>query len=433
VHRRSPRRPALGGFCPAFIVASLVASLACAPDDEPVAVTFPPRDSRAARLDTVVVGARINPDSLDGASFVHPLDVSSSSRVYFGAWEGVEAIAFLKFGSTAFGDTLAGAGVFDAELSFNCIMGQGSAAVATASVIPVAGGAANAWTEAALDYATRPLLVTARSVDTPIEACPDENRFPERTVGVSDSAVADWLRDPEQNNGLAITLRGDAIHGFASSDNLLSFVDTLGVPTTVPAPRLRFRAVRESAPGVRDTVSVLIPSTGIEGDTYVVSPDAAVGPCPEDSLCLQVGRGVAYRALLRPLLPELPDGVNVHRAALHLALLEHPRFDAAIDLHVLRLTSEWPAGQPADSLVTDSAAVWAVAEATPGADEVVLVISDLVQGWYDGAFENRGLLIRAADEAAGLSALSFAGPRYPDTALRPRLEIVYSRPFGGRP
>jgi hypothetical protein len=178
---------------------------------------------------------------------------------------------------------------------------------------------------------------------------------------------------------------------------------------------------------------VLIPSSGVDGDVYVVSPDTATGLCPDDSLCLRVGRGVAYRALLRPRLPELPDRVNVHRAALHLALLEHPRFDAAMELHVLRLTSEWPVGQPVDSLVTDSAAVWAVAEAAPGTDEVVLVISDLVQGWYDGAFENQGLLVRAADEAAGLSTLSFAGPRHPDAAMRPRLEIVYSRPFGGRP
>ena len=422
------------------VVAALTAltvGVACDPKDDPVVSTMPPRDPDGAALRSVTVDA----GSIEAHTYSFRPNISASDRVLVGAWEGLEARAFIQFDRDSFfvtleGDTLTGALVLDATLSYNCVPGQGDTELAL-RVLGVAGGEENAWAEDSLEWPGPDLL--AESLETTLENCESEDDFPERELAVPPAAIEAWIADPIDNNGLAIEtvddLRafgaGGAMLQFASSENNFAFLDSVGTITTPPGPRLRFRAALDGGAG--DTVSVFVGTATVRADAYAASPDEAELPCADPADCIEVGRGAAHRSIFRIDLPDLPRGSNVHQATLTLNALGHPRFDAQLDLEVYRLIADWPGEGVVDSLVEFSGLLWHTATLDSAGTSVEVPITNLVQAWYDDVFDNEGFLLRASREDASLTTESFAGPTHPTVALRPEIEIVYTEPFGGRP
>lgn len=414
----------------------LVAVLACAPEDEPVPTTMPPRDPAGAALRRVMTGA----DAIDAFTFARRGDISVSDRVLLGFWEGLEARAFLRFEPDSFivsseGDTLAGSVVEDAALLFNCAPGQGDVELAVAA----AGVVADAdWSETnGLSWPGPDLLAETTMVVLP--NCESVDDFPEREVELPPALIQAWIDDPESNNGLGLVAQtmaplvggGGAMLQIASSENNFAFLDSVGTISSPPGPRLRFRTALDGGAG--ETVSVFLGTGTVTDDAYAISPDAAELPCADPADCIEIGRGAAHRAIFLVDLPDLPRGVNVHQATMHLSGLGHPRFDAALELQVFRLTSLWPDSAPADSLVETSGVLWHTATLDSAGTSVDVTLTDLVQAWYDGVFENRGFLVRASREDASVTTESFAGPTHPNVALRPDVEIVYTSPYESGP
>jgi hypothetical protein len=403
---------------------------------------MPPRDVDGVAIRRTTVPA----SSIEAFSFAHRIDVSVGDRLFYGAWEGLRAHAFIKFHPDSFrtsteGDTLAGAVVLDAALVFNCVPGQGGDAlpVVLAGVVP---GAANAWEEDSLRW-PGPALSDLRTEAT-LESCESGDDFPEREIEVPPALIEAWIADREANNGVALVPRvgsardagafGDpgALLQLASSENNFAFIDSIGTSIVrPPGPRIRFRAALDGGAG--DTVSVFRAETSVTGDVHVVAPDSADIPCADPGDCLEIGRGASHRSVFRLDLPDLPRGSNIHQAILRLNGLGHPRFDAALGLEVYRLTSAWTGEAPIDSLVETSGVLWHTATLDSAGTSVSIPVTNLVQAWYDGVYENDGFLVRASREDASATTESFASPTYPTEALRPVVEIAYTTPLDGRP
>ena len=58
-------------------------------------------------------------------------------------------------------------------------------------------------------------------------------------------------------------------------------------------------------------------------------------------------------------------------------------------------------------------------------------LPDLVQGWLDGSITNRGVILKATDEALTTNMLQFRSGDSADPALYPYLEVTYQAPDGG--
>jgi len=402
----------------------------CARDTEPLKTDAPPRDPDRALLKSYQVQIEFS-EATGAYDFQHSADITASDRVLYGQWEGLTARAMLQFDPDSLGaDSLAGGTVSDAKLTFRCVAGSGDLNDNIVSTLAVT----EAWEQDSLSW-PGPSTDPGSRTDTSVENCeiPEEGGFnyPIREVAVSSTMIEEWLQDPSTNDGLSVTMAAPtAMLEMASSENNFLLADTLAQP---PGPRLQFRVLH---PDSTEPITVFLADEDLLADTYILSPDAATSPCADPNDCLEVGRAVTWRSIFREELPDLPTGSNVHRAAVVLSVLDHPRFDAELPLEVFRLLSDWPdtATAVADSLIElDPGLVWAQTTVSPGDAEVEILITDLVQVWYDGVLPNQGILIRAGLEDAGVTTVSFAGPNHPTVSLRPRFEIDYTLPYGGRP
>ncbi len=393
----------------------------CDPPSDPVPSTMPLRDETGAALRSVRV------DSLGLVSYVHAMDVTTSERVLFGSWAGVTAVALLRADSMRFVelDTLRGASISNAAVLFNCVGRQGALVSVAAVTIPIA----EPWTEDSLRWAgwEQLSLWEAYAAGTTVDTNQTSGLYPEIALPISSAIVEQWIADPSSHHGFAIAAPGaGAVLQFASAEN--NFSD--GV---LSGPRLSFLAALNDT----TSITVLVSPEDFVADTYVISPDSAA-VCSEDASCLRIGHGIAHRMIVATALPAgFSDRANIHRAALHLRVLDplvdDLRRDRDLVLDVYRLTSPWPEGGSIDSMVTSSGVVWHSAGLLLGATEAVIPVTNLVQSWKDGVYENQGFLIRARSEAVGLTMVQFAGMAHPDVDDRPYLEIIYTLPHGGRP
>jgi hypothetical protein len=420
---RIPTRTLSGAVAAALVVSASL--LGCDPPTNAVSTVAPPRDPSLAELQTTTLGA----SGIDAKTFVHDPNLRFSDRVYFGSWGGARATALVQFDLAE--SAVPDSGVIEsAELRFNCVDGHGPVTGIEAVALQVAAGEMNGWTVEDPEW-PGPDLVDATATITTIERCdddPDSLRFAEVTLDLPPEMVADWFIDPADttvNRGVALRTTTDAgILSLASIENLFTVDLGTSIFDLVSGPRLAVRVADDDSTYVTSAVTA---------DAYAVAPDSADVPCADPADCLQVGRGVAWRSIFRFELPDLPRGSNVHRAELTLSPLGHERFDSDLNVQAFHLTSEWPEDAAVDSLVEIGNVVWVQEAVTADTDTVALSITDLVQAWYDGTLDNEGLLIRANQQDEGFTALSFAGPTHPTAALRPRLEVTYSVPYGGRP
>ncbi len=388
----------------------------CAPETDPVAVRLPARSPETAAVRLLTVPA----DSVAYLSYDAQADVGKSDRLLFGDFGGIRARTFVKFEIDSIAaDSLAARDVTSAELRYSCIPGASTDSITveimTYAVMPGASWSENdtlSWPGPAIDEAS----VTA----TPILDDCDETQV---SVAVSPAVVEGWLDSPADANGLMVGYTsGASMIEAASAENLL--VDSELDRLVGPVLAVTFADLDET---------YLFSETTVSDDVFVLSPDEAVLPCADPADCLVVSRGVNRRILTWPRI-DLPPGSNVHRATINLHVLGHPRFDRDLPLQVFRLTSEWPTEAPVDSMVTNSGVVWHTVEVEVDGDSVVEVpITDLVQAWHNGIYENRGVMVRTADQDEGVSAVAFASPMHPDEALRPSVTVAYTVPYGGRP
>jgi len=415
---RSPRL-ALG----AVLVAAGVFALSCAPEEDPVLTTMPPRTEDGLEVRKLTVSA----DSVSSATFVQRFDAHALERAVYGRWRGFLSRGFVRFAPSAFEvDTLAGATISNARFLYQCAAGQGDTTGIPVRITAVQLGSPGAWAADSLEWPGPPLDETFLA-ETLVENCAEADTFPEVSVDVPDALVQTWLTNPDAQNGFAISVADtSAVLGIAAVENGFLYFDDAGILRSVAKPRLSFLATR---PG-EEAFTYTIGSADIT-DTYVLAPDSAA--IAGDPSALIAARLPLHRIILRPELPDLPSGSGVHRATVNLRVLSHPRHDRDLTLEVFRLTSDWPEGAPADSLVTNDGVLWHQVEVAVDADLVEVPITDLVQGWLEGTFENQGVLVRASGGAQDAAAIAFASGANPDPLLRPTLEITYTAPIGGRP
>jgi len=158
--------------------------------------------------------------------------------------------------------------------------------------------------------------------------------------------------------------------------------------------------------------------------------------------------GNTYRPLLEFDLSGIPAGAAVLAATLELYQVSASNGGGPIGVY--RVTNDWTEGTSsggngvgANWLEWDGSNAWS----TPGGDfDPTLVagttvpnmtkdwvqwdITDLVKGWADGSYSNKGLLLKALDQFADAF---FASSDASDPALRPKLVVTYACECGGGP
>jgi hypothetical protein len=271
--------------------------------------------------------------------------------------------------------------------------------------------APSAWSPDSLDYATSPTGPSMSEFSPEVASVDTTTRL---TAPLSPARFAEWRHDASSNFGLHL--------GSTSQDALIRLYSVATDPGE-QTPSLMIRFVADA-----DTDSVTVKATA---DDYAFQRPSP----PSDPQRLEIAGGWALRTLIRfdsdSLRALIPEGATVNRARLVLTVVESSGLLGTVSLAAYTVTSSW-GESAADSVLTTSSAA-ATASYSTGADSLVFEIAGLVRNWIAGNVANYGLQIRSTSETVDLAHLSVASRQNPDVSIRPRLDLAYTLPPGGRP
>lgn len=410
----------------------LIGLVGCDPDEEALRSTMPPRDPDGAELRTLTLGA----DRITVRPYEDRPDVAQGTRLLFGQFGGIVATTYVRFDSAAYElpDTL-GPPFSEPIIQWSCIGGHGDPDGQVDVAFVAIDSAAGKWAEDSLRVGEAPLFDPSLIQVTSIDVCTDSNLViddpddengsidaSERTIDFPLAALNRWMENPVSRTGFALQVSGgEAIYAVSSAEN--------GILGGSDGPRLRFNATGDDGAVFPRFLGQLL----VAGDTWV-GEDTEPLPCADPEDCFRIGRGIGYRSIMTTdVVDQLPPGTNIHRAVIRFRVLPFARFDKPFELQVFRLTEEISDGEIDPDEVETSGILWHTATASPDSATVEIPITNLVQSWFDGAFVNRGILVRSAREDADFATVVFGSPSHPDAAMRPEIEVIYSEPYGGRP
>jgi len=139
----------------------------------------------------------------------------------------------------------------------------------------------------------------------------------------------------------------------------------------------------------------------------------------------QGGQQVVARSLIEFGLSSIPPNSTIHKATISLFGINHYR--TANASYLKRVTSVWEENtvtwntQPGNN---SQYAAFLENSRTP-VQNYEVDITDIVQGWINGEYENHGLLLMLQNEASTAS-LSFGSSDYSNSAKHPKVNIAYT-------
>jgi RHS repeat-associated protein len=158
--------------------------------------------------------------------------------------------------------------------------------------------------------------------------------------------------------------------------------------------------------------------------SWPLTPDGAASAQQTPS-GTQTEQRVVARSLIEFDLPTIPPNSTIHKATISLFGINHYR--TANASYLKRVTSAWEENtvtwntQPGNN---SQYAAFLESSRTP-VQNYEVDITDIVQGWINGEYENHGLLLMLQNEASTAS-LSFGSSDYSNSAKHPKINIAYT-------
>jgi hypothetical protein len=404
---------------------AMIVGLGCDPDSEPFSTTMPPRDPEGSSLRRAVLAA----ERITVRAYIDTPEVATSTRLLFGRYGGIEAITFIRHDQAWAATNLDSLGIIrlqTPQIIIQCLDGHGEGEVEVAFV--AVDSAAGRWNQDLLRFDDRPALdpMLTEINDVRLFSPDDTTDANPRTLTYPIEAAERWFANPEYMTGFALQVTGgEGIFAVSSSEN--------GLLGGLGGPLIEVDGCRTEECPLEEVENIEAAQADVAGDAWVAE-DTEPLPCADPDDCFRIGRGIGYRAIMTADIDEvLPAGTNIHRAVIRFKVLPFARFDKDFELQVFRLTEELSPGEFHPDSIETSGILWHTAVASPDSATVEIPITNLAQAWFDGAFVNRGILVRTSSEDADFATVVLGSPAHPDPAMRPDIEITYSTPYGGRP
>jgi hypothetical protein len=338
--------------------------------------------------------------------------------------DSVEAITFLRFTAIP-ADT---ASISGAWLGFLVRGGTGSGLKVTAYEVEPdpnwswAESADSANSIYALSLADTLRIGDAlRASPTVINPPTGDTVFVRRVVEIDGAVLRRWLRLPAENEGIALRLSGESGAGGA-----LEFLSREGVPDSARAAN----PVLEFMQG--DSV-LSVSSPAADAFLYIDRRPAVSGSLP----VITVADWLPQRAMFQfALLDSLKrrfgsqyDRVTIQRASLYLHVVAEPDSTERVAVHGIVTTAGWVEDTDPGALNLGSStdAKYVTDALGQPALDLWLECGSTARGWVHGARED-GVLVRSTGELTTSTRVSLYTREAADSSLRPRLDVVFTRP-----
>jgi hypothetical protein len=384
----------------------LIAS-GCSPGENAVTNPGSGRTGLLALPETLRI---VLPDSgAIAADLAFPAEVSTGASpvLRLARSDSVESVAYVRFGNIP--DTV---GLTSVRLGLRVRRGSGE------QVQIVAHEVLEDWTEASLRWGNRP-----ETADSSLSSGPshDPGGIQDTvllTQEIPSDLVRRWKRDPDSNHGLALSLSAPAEVQVLAREAI--FFDSLGIAN----PTLRLLTGN----------GTVIGEAGAAADAFAYDDTRTLATGADTVLALS--EWLPTRVALRfPLPDSLLEGERARGLLVNLAVLRLSVVSAteeAAFLNVLGATGDWAETAAPDSIPVSG--LYGRVELPASVDSVAATLSvgmgGIVQRWIDGT-ANQGIVLALSGEGGGAARLEVRSSEA-EPALRPVLEIVYTRPLTPR-
>jgi len=361
-----------------------------------------------------------------------PVRTGGSANIYVGVAYGVTSYGLVRFHRPVMPDNYSLDTTRDASvhLAYEGVIGKSWPYTLVLERLDFA------WTEA--DSLTRTMLPQGVSMDWNGEETSQDTGSVSVTVPAG--WVKDWLvwvdssgidtswHDPSRaDSGLTVLM--DIVTGVPTQSDggsLLRFRSRSAVEDTIRSnlkPRLYIPVIITDTLGNQTSDSLAVIAAG---DMFILEYDATV---TRDSLI--VGSGVPWRALLRFDLTQLwalADSADIVVNRATLTLWRQPLAD---EWPVTR--SIWPFTITDDLWLADpfklaQTMFTVIPTAVDTArDTLQILVTKPATQWAKGTAENHGLALNSGGVGLDLDRIAFHPPDDPDSTLRPRLNIYFTR------
>lgn len=201
---------------------------------------------------------------------------------------------------------------------------------------------------------------------------------------------------------------------------LRSFYSGENADATVK-PQLTFiYTPKDSSASFRDTTTV----TASADAFLVINANEVINGL--DPNFIYVGKGLAFRSIIRFNLSQLDSTTHINRALLKITVnsgRSFPSISAASETYILRKAEASTIKGEIDENPSTSGFTGTLSDSTLTFD-----VTSVVQGWLNNNFPNYGFLVRSLNETQSLARVAFYSSKSGSKELEPRLELYYTTP-----
>lgn len=279
----------------------------------------------------------------------------------------------------------------------------------------------NSWDENTVTWNTKP------------KTSPDEYKviispeYTDQTYNIDiKSIVQSWVDGTSNNHGLMLKFKDEEVNDYA----LLDFYSS-EIKNGEAAPKVVIKYIIPEKITIYPNKDSFIKFLyGKVIDDYSNS-NYGNNISIESSQWTELGNWYNTRGLIEFDLSTLPKELNITNASLTLSGVEHSNLGRINESFLYRNSEEWSENevnwnnQP--NHIDDSLKVYLKSSSL--SNEIYKInVTDLVNGWYEGSFQNYGLkmmLVSETPKAANYTRLSFASKENTKIELKPKLEIFF--------
>jgi hypothetical protein len=373
----------------------IIVSTGC--NEEPISVgegILPDEDF--VRIDTLVFVAQ------ESFSFEIPIVTSGSQSLFAGETDEHRVESIFRFTTplTLTPDTISNSEIFEAELFFTPVyfMGDSSESIPLYLHEVISG-----W--ATIDFNREVFETIYRKSESIADTSTVLGDTNQTVFRLPRELITQWAQQSEAS----IVPQGFVLKSDESANGIIGFRG----PADDNGPELR---IIYGASGSPDTLT-------ITQNARAYAAYMKNSPNLQNNIIMQAG--VATRAVLKFDIQRIPKGALIHSAELELIqnpelTILHPEIRDSLFAHQLTDNNKF-------LLRTTNRAGFnaTVIDSVNNFMSYSALVTDIVQDWVTIG-ENIGFILRDNNETLGLHRASFYTERAADTALRPRLKIIYS-------
>ncbi len=233
-------------------------------------------------------------------------------------------------------------------------------------------------------------------------------------LNLDSELVTDWADTITGMTNNGIWLMAPDLQG------LRSFYSAENADATVKPQLSLIYTPKDSAASVLDTTSV----TAATDAFLVINPDQVLSGLPPE--LFYVGKGLAFRSIIRFDFSRLDSTTQINRALLKLVVNRghsFPGISAASETYVLRKIEASTTKGEVDENPSATAFTGTLSDSTLTFD-----VTSVVQGWLNNNFPNYGFLVRSLNETQSLARVAFYSSKSGAIDVQPRLELYFTTP-----